>query len=117
MSDSIRLRTDYRFLLQQWEKHTNAMLVSILGEEQVAKGMNAAAAVQLRMQAEFREAIEKQLAALYLPSSSDFERVCSQISVLEDKIDNLTQMLERQGRTLPASDRNLPRTRTPKKPG
>ena len=106
----------WRSALQHWETETNKMLNQATGSEESAKAMNATLSGALRMQTAFKEAMEKGLDALNLPSRSDILQLSEQVAELSRKVDALGESMKSETTSRPLDRAGAPkpaRTRQP----
>ena len=73
----------FRDMLGQWEKMANSLGNDTMRREEFSRGMQGATAATLQMQAAFKDAMEKALAAANLPTRTDVEALAKRVDAME----------------------------------
>ena len=88
--------TLWRDWAQQAEEQWNQYLNQVMGSEAFASTMGRSIEVMLALQARLAEQFEATLRAWNLPTRSDLAALAERMAVIEQRLDYLIELLERE---------------------
>ena len=88
--------TMWRDWAQQAEEQWNQYLNQMMGTEAFASTMGRSMEAMLALQTRLAEQFEATLRAWNLPTRSDLAALAERMTVIEQRLDHLTELLERE---------------------
>jgi hypothetical protein len=96
--------------VSDWEKQINEVSAQVAGTEEFSRAMNQAAKFSVAAQQQFDKQMEQFLKTVHLPSKEDIAAIQERLAAIEESLQRLTLMLDREQRSAPEK---LARTRRP----
>lgn len=107
----------YRKMLSQWEAMANDFGAKVLQSPETNKALHGLTNVNLHFQAQMKEAMEKALHALHVPTRSDYEDLAGRISSMEASLVRIETMLSTMAGGTSAAEGGAPKPRRTRTPG
>ena len=106
----------YRKMLAQWESMANDFGTKMLQSPETNKAMHGLTNVNLHFQSQMKEAMQKALHALQVPSRSDYEDISGRLTAIEASLARIETALAAQGSKMTTAT-SAPRPSRGRKPG
>lgn len=106
----------YRKLLGQWETLANDFGTSLLQRPETNQALHSMTNVNLQMQAQMKEAMEKALHTLQVPSLADLDDLNGRITAIEAGLARIETMLAGMTGQSAQTRTTAPRPRRTRKP-
>jgi len=84
--------------ISDWEKQVNEASARVTGTEEFSRAMNHVTKFSMAAQQQFDRQMEQFLKTVHLPSKTDIAAIHDRLAAIEDAVDRLTTMLERNNR-------------------
>lgn len=107
----------YRKMLSQWEAMANDFGAKVMQSPETNKALHGLTNVNLHFQSQMKEAMEKALHAMHVPTRSDYEDLAGRISSMEASLTRIETMLASLTGGAPAAGGGAAKPRRTRTPG
>ena len=103
----------FRDMLGQWEAMANNFGGEVMKSGEFGRALQGANAAAMSAQAATHQMIDRELAAAYMPSRSEFEDISARLARIEEAVQRIEGLLMAQAGIAPPARPKPKRTRTP----